>query len=1396
MDNKESSQKANSSQNMKGDDGPFNVSEPLQSSDKTSTCPQKDGPLLESTDAVEQTLYPRSDSILSRDSLPEEEEDLDKLREQHRDRERQRARNMSILYMEEASMEACLSSLGTLQEDENDKATVKLEPNGPMGRKRTDLSSSEVVVVQNKDLDGYLEEDKEGSAELDSSERTVAKSITRSFSPVPEADRKLRAPSHAVGDKPSAVHRREKFVRSKSFVPMQTVSEVLAGCGLHIVGTSMLDWEALQYLFEGFCEPRIDGFAFKDILQMEDSKTYNDGGIALPEQPTINMIEEKNRIVTLLTATINSRSAFILLPPHFAAAFLRTLVRLLTNETDVEYNQACSITPEKVEIDWDNLESPAPHPDHPSNRPHLLYNSARFQCTRNWGASDSACDYEQVGPESVLRLWEMVVLKTTHQQLVGPLARLLGVLSTAGINPRLLRQMLSLCQNSSLSTFARLAMTRCLATAAIGSARPTLPKSPPRHFFIFGGKGMRRTVSGLTSWPFRNDFGLATWFRADRFDHRSSVLFSARVADGGGIVVALVPLDDNSTGASVEVHIYDSGKQQPSHRARVGQCILLPRVWYHLAVRHTRSRLKGVFSLSTRQQLSVMLDGKVMHVDSLSFPKMHDFDLENESILQASIRRATSRSVFDLNLDFGDGFVGQTGAVHIFHDNVSDASLRALYEVSGGNKSKMKKISGPGNWDSRRSDLVRKTLALDKKMTNDDAEEIVLAQRRSSVARQRKMMTTAVDLRDAEDTETTIIPLELQKPAFGSKLFVVWDPRRAISSRFIVESHIGAHLQLEHAYCWDAIGAQNVIQSVGGVQALVPFFRAVAQGAEAEPNDGGIRDKALPNLLSLLSCFLIDNDENAREFLRCGALDVIEQVLVACRQGYVESQPTDGMFAALVVNQEHAREFLQRLLQLRAGCSHYIGLETKVFSRLIFNIPLWFGAGDRFDSALEIVMMPALASLTRGAPGKIRDCLSLKEVVEVIHGFFKLELRGVAHDLERVEDTLLGIVFESLAAGTSPRDLAPFLNLLSVSLDAETWEPLLPQRVAACDEKTETPLRFIVKSSTILCMLFQIRPVIPGLFESFAHCCGSVQGGAAWIMSAMVNSVSDDIRSLGIRCIALYLDIVSDGADSALSLGHQFAPDTNDPSQTAVVSSSVRRGATRLSQFAKDLAMGPSKGGVSASVSARLTVRVVFKLLWHLLRTQPHLGERTRASLLFWMTHKPDLNLSSVAGLDTLRKSFVVEDHGFRISLHFAESCFSESGKANGRLLQHPQAVGTVLRVLRYVDDTSKDIWIADLLHFATSSRSSVSLFASVVDWSVSLFHLLSDTLEACNSAHRAHMKQKDPGAEQPISIRSKTDVCVSNEEVLLLDRRLDRLLDLFAMILGHTMREGGDKVS
>lgn len=141
------------------------------------------------------------------------------------------------------------------------------------------------------------------------------------------------------------------------------------------------------------------------------------------------------------------------------------------------------------------------------------------------------------------------------------------------------------------------------------------------------------------------------------------------------------------------------------------------------------------------------------------------------------------------------------------------------------------------------------------------------------------------------------------------------------------------------------------------------------------------------------------------------------------------------------------------------------------------------------------------------------------------------------------------------------------------------------------------------------------------------------------------------------------------------------------------------------------------------------------------------------------------------------------------LNIEWAKSAFEESGKFAGKSLRNPLALGTVLRLLRFLDSDLKDQWLSDLLALTSSNRKCVSMLASLPEWQPCLFSLISETLEMVKTSHAT---PSDPVNEVETATWTEYDARVSE----CVPKRLDLCLHLYSTLLGHLLRSGGDRVS
>ncbi len=891
-----------------------------------------------------------------------------------------RCSNASAKYMEAASFEATMLSSGI----------HRVLPHGKVQRGEQDSLSdivrlSRLSTQESEEIESANGDDSLSTSIRRSSERCAFKNASKfSSDSVPlletivSTDRK-----EWLGEEATDISLLEILKSCDLATPKILLSKVhpLEVCLLHLV-------------FENFCSPPLS----VDSVQAIFKKQKNQSGLSV-SLPVDIIIEKPSQTLVKLLGT-----PLLRLPEEWAMCFLRILLRLLTNESDAEYEEAILNScpwydetfratdlgrPRLRTASTASLNNQSSFSDQSIHRTgnEAKKSNQMYSIVRLRGSWNSAV-------KQVLEVLDVVLNDAKYTYLAGPMTRLLGLLCTSGVSVMELQKILALATDTKASPYTQLLLVRTLQTAAAGASRPLMGKADPKTFFSFTfGTGISRTINlDKTSWPFRNDFGMALWFRVEYF-HGSSTLLRVTNECGNGTEVSLLPLSTNGTGSGsatvsvIVVSVLEGGK--PVESVKVNTCIVHERVWYHIAVRHTRSRLKGMFSLNSREQLSIILDGKHMATESLKFPLIKD---------------SSSKS---LTLTFGDNFDGQAGALYVFHSNVSDATLKALHDITS-EITNLQSRRTTVEWDTRQGEIVRKSKVLDLGMRRDDIEDVVLSYRVDG--KQNHHFTTVVDL---EEEDESLENGPLSKNSFNQRLYLVWDPRRTVGAT-VLELHSGAHARLdpENVQQWTLEGVQDVISSLGGVQSVLPilwclFSGNVENGWLSQPNDDNamlqrcLMCSAVPDALLLLSSLVKSHNENAREMLRCGAIDLLEQALQSNKhlgldRGYCT--PAPSLVGSACMFPTLSARLVSAILEFRSTCSHYIGLETKVFSRLVFNPPLWLD-GPCQGIAMFSDYLPSLSIISRRFPEKIRACVGVKGLVKVIIDLIEVNV-SIARDHE------------------------------------------------------------------------------------------------------------------------------------------------------------------------------------------------------------------------------------------------------------------------------------------------------------------------------------------------------------------------------------------------------------
>jgi hypothetical protein len=218
----------------------------------------------------------------------------------------------------------------------------------------------------------------------------------------------------------------------------------------------------------------------------------------------------------------------------------------------------------------------------------------------------------------------------------------------------------------------------------------------------------------------------------------------------------------------------------------------------------------------------------------------------------------------------------------------------------------------------------------------------------------------------------------------------------------------------------------------------------------------------------------------------------------------------------------------------------------------------------------------------------------------------------------------------------------------------------------------------------------------------------------------------------------------------------------------------------------------------SLFICTYIYIYIYVKLLWHLLKShRSTLGDMTFASLLGWIASDDEVSPSSLVRLDFVLGHMHVdlESHPKMLyfNLEWISSTLADGNRYTGKLLRNPLAIGTVLRLLRFLDNNRKDQWLQVLLNLTKSSRKCVSTLASLPEWQPCLFQLISETLELVGASSTGSLLLN----QEPNVTISKTDGYDDfSESDMSAQKRLDLCLQLYSTLLGHLLRSGGDRVS
>ncbi len=401
------------------------------------------------------------------------------------------------------------------------------------------------------------------------------------------------------------------------------------------------------------------------------------------------------------------------------------------------------------------------------------------------------------------------------------------------------------------------------------------------------------------------------------------------------------------------------------------------------------------------------------------------------------------------------------------------------------------------------------------------------------------------------------------------------------------------------------------------------------------------------------------------------------------------------------------------------------------------------------------------------------------------------------------------MVFQVMALGSTVEEVSLLVNSLSKYLETE-WEMASLEVSNGALEITRSGPRedrflFSLRASFLILLLLKTIPSPPDFVRNLASACGGAQGGAAWILCTMVNSYCDRIRAIGVRCFVAYLELTGRHPDQPINLEDSQVPDLEKvksyenrslQENTMSLISNVGHGLMN-SNVGKGLAaIGPSIG-LKSQTSSKLTPRVAYKLLWHLLKSHRYRIDKWTQGSLVAMVYERKQH-SSLFALSNLKEKFLAPDDFFKDSLRIdwtlVESTMHDFSVPLDASIRGDLGLSTIMRLLRFLPDDYLDQWLSYFVNISARNTDMLDCLSTTQDWQPCLFQLSSELTERL-------VVSTTKQSEQEFTEHSPHHVVVcggdrlgagdktpENEAIFV---RLNLALELHSILLGNLFRHG-----
>lgn len=184
------------------------------------------------------------------------------------------------------------------------------------------------------------------------------------------------------------------------------------------------------------------------------------------------------------------------------------------------------------------------------------------------------------------------------------------------------------------------------------------------------------------------------------------------------------------------------------------------------------------------------------------------------------------------------------------------------------------------------------------------------------------------------------------------------------------------------------------------------------------------------------------------------------------------------------------------------------------------------------------------------------------------------------------------------------------------------------------------------------------------------------------------------------------------------------------------------------------------------------------------------MGKSTQAGLMSMVFAREEE--ANQLSMESLKENFLAADDflgGVRIEVEWIRTVLEDSIGLDNASFRNPLGTSAILRLLRFLPGALQDEWLVHLYKVSSQKRDALEALSSTADWQSCIFQFLSELVEGISNIGMSLAAQT--AGRNGDEAQSE----LAQQEMQVLENRLDMTLELYASLLGHKLREGGDQV-